>query len=82
MLVYSDLSTMHQPPHTLQALIEMGQSIEEDRRALEAEGSIKIRKIEVDLGRFEVGRNTKHMRYIFTVQICTAPSSPPPQLFF
>lgn len=37
-----------------QALIEMGQSIEEDRRALEAEGAVKIRKIEVDFEHFEV----------------------------
>lgn len=32
----------------------MGQSIEEDRRALEAEGAVKIRKIEVDFEHFEV----------------------------
>ena len=32
----------------------MGQSIEDDRRALEAEGAVKIRKIEVDYEQFEV----------------------------
>lgn len=38
----------------IQALIEVGQSIEDDRRALEAEGAVKIRKIEVDYEQFEV----------------------------
>lgn len=37
-----------------QALMEVGQSIEDDRRALEAEGAVKIRKIEVDFEHFEV----------------------------
>lgn len=36
------------------ALTELGQSIEDDRRALEAEGAVKIRKIEVDFENFEV----------------------------
>lgn len=44
-----------------QALIEMGQSIEEDRRALEAEGAVKIRKIEVDFEHFEV---RAYVRYV------------------
>lgn len=35
--------------------MEVGQSIEDDRRALEAEGAVKIRKIEVDFEHFEVG---------------------------
>lgn len=34
--------------------MEVGQSIEDDRRALEAEGAVKIRKIEVDFEHFEV----------------------------
>lgn len=37
-----------------QALMEVGQSIEDDRRALEAEAAVKIRKIEVDFEHFEV----------------------------
>lgn len=40
--------------YTCQALMEVGQSIEDDRRALEAEGAVKIRKIEVDFEHFEV----------------------------
>ncbi|CAM9426180.1 unnamed protein product, partial [Ectocarpus fasciculatus] len=36
-----------------QALMDVGQSIEDDRRALEAEGAVKIRKIEVDFEHFE-----------------------------
>lgn len=34
--------------------MEVGQSIEDDRRALEAEGAVKIRKIEVNFEHFEV----------------------------
>lgn len=34
--------------------MEVGQSIEDDRRALEAEGAVKTRKIEVDFEHFEV----------------------------
>ncbi|CAN0109257.1 unnamed protein product [Ectocarpus fasciculatus] len=33
--------------------MDVGQSIEDDRRALEAEGAVKIRKIEVDFEHFE-----------------------------
>lgn len=34
--------------------MDVGQSIEDDRRAQEAEGAVKIRKIEVDFEHFEV----------------------------
>lgn len=41
-----------------QVLIETRLTIEDDRRALEAEGGIKIRKIEVDYDRFEVNEES------------------------
>lgn len=46
-------------------LMEVGQSIEDERRALEAEGAVKIRKIEVDFEHFEVSkfRLALHSRY-------------------
>lgn len=42
--------------------MEVGQSIEDDRRALEAEGAVKTRKIEVDFAHFEVRGWTRIIR--------------------
>lgn len=41
--------------------MEVGQSIEDDRRALEAEAAVKIRKIEVDFEHFEVRERTRSL---------------------
>lgn len=49
---YSDTLLLH--ARKTQGLMETGQVIEDDRRAQEAEGAVKIRKMEVDFEQFEV----------------------------
>ena len=49
----------------------MGQSIENDRRALEAEGAVKIREIEVDFEQFEVSARSAAVTPFLTQDIPT-----------